>query len=153
MENNTKDREFRVTRLFDAPVEMVWEVWTNPEHIKLWWGPNGFTNTISKMEVEPNGVWEFVMHGPDGVDYKNKSIYKEVIVNEKIVFEHVTGPKFTTTVLFSEQGDKTLLEMHMLFKTREEFLQTIKTYKADEGLKQNMEKLTIYLSNLKQSVK
>jgi uncharacterized protein YndB with AHSA1/START domain len=143
--SDTADRELIITRTLNAPRELVWEVWTNPEHIKNWWGPNGFTNTISTMEVKPGGIWDFVMHGPDGTDHKNKSIYKEIIKPERIVFEHVTGPKFQATVTFTEEGSKTLLTWRMLFETAEEFKQTVKTFKADEGLKQNIEKLERYL--------
>jgi uncharacterized protein YndB with AHSA1/START domain len=143
--NNTADRELLLTRLLDAPVELVWEVWTQAEHIARWWGPDGFTNTISKMEVMPGGIWELVMHGPDGTDYKNKSIFKEVIPHKKIVYEHVSAPRFTATIRFEDQGDQTLLTWHMLFETREEFLRVVKTFKADEGLKQNIEKLSLYL--------
>jgi uncharacterized glyoxalase superfamily protein PhnB/uncharacterized protein YndB with AHSA1/START domain len=143
--DSTKDRELIITRLLNAPRELVWKVFTEPEHIKNWWGPTGFTNTIDKMEVRPEGIWEFVMHGPDGTDYKNKSIYKEVVKHERIVFEHVSGPKFTATMIFEAQGEKTFLTWHMLFQSKEEFIQTVKTFKADEGLKQNIEKLNKYL--------
>ena len=53
--NNTADRELLLTRILDAPIELVWEVWTKPEHIALWWGPDGFTNTIEEMDVQPDG--------------------------------------------------------------------------------------------------
>ena len=56
--NKTTDRELLLTRLLQAPIELVWEVWTDPDHIAQWWGPNGFTNTISKMEVHPGGPVE-----------------------------------------------------------------------------------------------
>jgi hypothetical protein len=108
MENtksNTTDRELCLTRTLDAPIELVWEVWTQPGHIAKWWGPNGFTNTISKMIVEPGGEWELVMHGPDGTDYKNKSIFKEIIPLKKIVYDHVTSPKFVTTIEFELAHD------------------------------------------------
>ncbi len=144
-ENNTADREIRISRLLNAPVELVWEVWTNPEHIKNWWGPNGFTNTISKMDIRPGGDWDLVMHGPDGTDYKNKSLFTEVAKHEKIVYEHVSAPKFTATITFKSDGNKTQLDWHMLFETKEEFIQVVKTFKADEGLRQNVEKLTRYL--------
>jgi len=147
MENqsSTKDRELRISRLLDAPVDLVWEVWTNPEHIANWWGPNGFTNTISKMDMVPGGEWDLVMHGPDGTDYKNKSVFREMITNKKIVYEHVSSPKFVATITFEEQDDKTLLNWHMLFETAEQFIQVVKTFKADEGIKQNVEKLNAYL--------
>ena len=150
-QNNTNngfaDRELLITRLLDAPRELVWEVWTNPDHIKNWWGPNGFTNTIFTMDVQPGGIWDFVMHGPDGTDYKNKSIYKEIVKPERIVFEHITGPHFTTTVTFAAEGKKTLLTWRMLFDTAEQLQQVVKTFKADEGLKQNIEKLEVYLQH------
>ena len=97
------------------------------------------------MELKPGGIWDFVMHGPDGTDYKNKSIYKEIVKPERIVFEHITGPKFRATITFTEEGSKTRLTWHMLFETAAEFQQTVKTFKADEGLKQNIEKLERYL--------
>jgi uncharacterized protein YndB with AHSA1/START domain len=151
MENNTKDRELLLTRTLNAPIDLVWEVWTKPEHIAKWWGPNGFTNTITTMDMRPGGEWHLVMHGPDGTDYKNKSIFKEVIPKKKIVYEHVS-PKFTATVKFEEQGETTLLTWHMLFETAEEFIQVVKTFKADEGLKQNVEKLNAYLAHMKTKI-
>src|SRR6476619_6190718 len=57
--SNTSDRELLLTRTLNAPIELVWEVFTNPEHIKNWWGPNGFTNTINQMDVKPGGTWDF----------------------------------------------------------------------------------------------
>ncbi|MFA6542018.1 MAG: SRPBCC family protein [Bacteroidota bacterium] len=143
--NNTAEREIRISRLLNAPVELVWKVWTDPDHIKNWWGPNGFTNTISKMDFTPGGEWNLVMHGPDGTDYKNQSIFKEIVKYKKIVYEHQSSPKFTATIEFESRGAATLLNWHMLFRTKEEFIQTVKTFKADEGLKQNVEKLQEYL--------
>jgi len=149
IKNDTSDRELIITRLLNAPRELVWDVFTTPEHIKNWWGPNGFTNTIDKMDVKPGGEWEFVMHGPDGTDYKNKSIYKEIIRPERIVFEHVSGPKFIATITFTAEGNKTYLKWHMLFESAEQFQQVVKTFKADEGLKQNIVKLEEYLAGVK----
>ena len=148
MESNTKDRELVITRTLNAPADLVWEVFTKPEHIANWWGPNGFTNTIYTMDVKPGGLWELVMHGPDGTDYKNKSIYKEIVVNKKIVFDHF-NPDFTTTIQFEDLGEQTHIHWHMVFNTAEEFIQVVKTFKADEGLKQNIERLNAYLAGLK----
>jgi len=150
MENksNTHDREISISRKLNAPVELVWEVWTKPEHIANWWGPNGFTNTIAKMEMAPGGEWDLVMHGPDGTDYKNKSIFKEIIPCKKIVYEHVSAPRFVATIDFEEQGEQTLINWHMLFESAEEFIQVVKAYGAVEGLKQNIEKLNVYLTGL-----
>ncbi|MEI9810777.1 MAG: SRPBCC domain-containing protein [Bacteroidota bacterium] len=74
--------------MLHAPVELVWEVWTNPEHIANWWGPKGFTNTIHIMDVAEGGEWRLTMHGPDGKNYPNKSIFLEIVQDKKIVFRH-----------------------------------------------------------------
>jgi PhnB protein len=141
---STTDRELRISRLLNADINLVWEVWTDPDHLKNWWGPNGFTNSISKMDIQPGGEWRLVMHGPDGKDYNNKSIFKEVIRNRKLVYEHF-NPNFITTVEFEPQGEKTLLKWHMLFESRELFENVVRTHKADQGLQQNVEKLDAYL--------
>ena len=147
--NNTTEREISISRLFNAPVDLVWEVWTNPDHIKNWWGPDGFTNTIQLMDVKKGGEWNFTMHGPDGTDYKNKSIFREIVKFKKLVYEHVSSPKFLATVEFESQGEKTFIKWHMLFESKEQFIQVVKTFKADEGLKQNIEKLNNYLASFK----
>ena len=145
VKDNTTDRELIINRKINAPVELVWEVWTKPEHIAQWWGPDGFTNTITKMEVRPGGVWDLVMHGPDGTDYVNKSIFREVVPFKKIVYEHVSAPHIVATILFEKQGNQTMLNWHMIFDSREDFIEVVKTYKADVGLKQNVEKMVVYL--------
>src|SRR5689334_7460319 len=117
MENvstNTKDRELSLSRTLNAPIDLVWEMFT-PEHVANWWGPDGFTNTVYKMEVRPGGEFNLMMHGPDGTDYDNKSIITEVIHHRRIVFEHRTWPHHITTIEFTPQGEKTQLTWHMLF--------------------------------------
>lgn len=154
--DNTAEREIKVSRLFDAPINLVWEVWTDPEHIKNWWGPNGFTSTIHRMDVSEGGEWNLTMHGPDGTDFKNKSIFKEVERHKRLVYEHISAPKFVATVEFESQGDKTFINWHMLFETKEEFLRVVKTFKADKGLEQNVDKLSHYLQtqiNMRQQLK
>jgi uncharacterized protein YndB with AHSA1/START domain len=146
--SNTQDRELVITRTLDAPVELVWEAFSMPEHIANWWGPNGFTNTIHTMDFRPGGKWEFVMHGPDGTDYKNENLFTEVVPLKKIVFEHVSHPNFVTTITFEAKAGQTLINWHMLFESAEQFIQVVKTFKADEGLQQNIEKLSVYLAGM-----
>jgi uncharacterized protein YndB with AHSA1/START domain len=151
MENkksSTHDRELIISRTLNAPVELVWEAWTKPEHIANWWGPNDFTTTISTMNMVPGGEWNLVMHGPDGTDYINKSIFKEIIPFKKIVYEHISYPWILATIDFEEQGEQTLINWHMLFNSPEEFIEVVKVYKADVGLKQNIEKLMVYLEGM-----
>ena len=132
--------------MLPAPIERVWQVWTNPEEIKNWWGPNGFSNHIKKMELKPGGEWVFTMQGPDGKTFPNKSIFKEVITNKKIVFEHF-NPGYLATVAFEARGKETHMEWTMEFATVEMYNVVVKTFKADEGFRQNGEKLMAYLSS------
>jgi PhnB protein len=140
-------RELSISRLINAPRELVWEVWTHPEHIQHWWGPTGFKNTIAKMDVRPDGEWDFIMHGPDGTDYKNKHIYKEIVKPEKLVLEHITAPKFRMTVTFEEKGNKTLVSIHSVFESAEQLREVIRVFKADEGMKQNIDRLEVYVTS------
>lgn len=142
------DRELSITRTLNAPIELVWEAWTKPEHIINWWGPDGFSNTFYQVDLRRGGVWEFVMHGPDGTDYKNKNIFLEIIPQEKIVYEHVTGPQFVATITFRKEGKKTVVTMHALFQSAEQLKQTIKVFKADEGQKQTMARMEAYVHSL-----
>ena len=56
-------REIVITRMFDAPRELVWQAMTDPKHVVHWWGPRGFTTTIQQMDVRPGGIWQHVMRG------------------------------------------------------------------------------------------
>src|SRR5271156_6753607 len=90
---DTGDREIVITRIVDAPRELVWEAWTDPKHVAQWWGPRGFSTTIEEMDVRPGGVWRHTMHGPDGTNYPNKSVFTEVVKHERIAFSHGGGKK------------------------------------------------------------
>lgn len=144
-ENNKTGRFIRLTRELNAPLEKVWTAWADPEHIKHWWGPDGFTNTITKMDLQPGGEWLLVMHGPDGTDYDNKSVFTEVVQQKKIVYEHISGHYFIATIEFEAQGDSTVMHWEMLFDTPGEYHQFVNEYKAGESLRQNIERLAQYL--------
>ena len=146
--NDPSDQELRLSRVLDAPVELVWEVWTQPDHIVQWWGPDGFTITIDLMEMRPGGEWHLVMHGPDGTDFVSRAVFKEVVPLKRIVYEHLmTGQKFTATIEFEARGQKTLMNWHALFETAEQFIEMVKTFKGNERLKQTVENLNRYLIN------
>jgi uncharacterized protein YndB with AHSA1/START domain len=148
-EQSTSERELSMTRTVNAPIKLVWEVFTKPEHIKHWWGPDGFTNTIDKMDVKVGGIWEFIMHGPNGMDFKSKNVFKEIVKEKRIVFENASGQNFLTTLSFTAEGKKTTIKWEMLFESKEQRNEIVKTYKADIGLKQNIDKLEEYLKKYK----
>ena len=106
------DREIVMTRMFDAPREIVWKAWTDPKQIKVWWGPRGFTTTTHEKDVRPGGLWRFIMHGPDGTDYPNKIVYTELVKPERLVYDHggdagADDVQFQVTVRFAEACRKT----------------------------------------------
>jgi uncharacterized protein YndB with AHSA1/START domain len=152
---NAKDdistRELIFSRLLNAPIDLVWEVWTDPEHVQLWWGPDGFTNIILKMEPKNGGEWDLIMKSPDGIDYKHRCVFREVIKNKRIVYEQFTHPKYVATVDFESKGDKTYLRWHLLFESRDYLIEAAKTFKVDIGLIQTAERLIHYLSQLNTS--
>ena len=146
-------RELVFTRVFDAPRELVFKAWTEPEHVAQWWGPDGFTTTIYEMDVRPGGVWRFIMHGPDGVDYKNKIVFNEVVKAERLVYTHSgdvdSKPMhFQVTVTFSGQGGKTRLSMRTLFETAAELDRVVEKHGAVEGAKQHLRRLAKHLAKM-----
>jgi uncharacterized protein YndB with AHSA1/START domain len=88
-----KGWEIVITRMFDAPRELIWDAWTDPKQIVKWWGPRGFTITIHEMDVRPGGVWKSTMHGPDGTDYRNDCEFSEVVKPERIACKLTGGRK------------------------------------------------------------
>lgn len=138
--------EIAATRVFDAPRARVFKMWTDPEHIAHWWGPTGFTTTIHEMEVKPGGVWRLIMHSPDGQDFPNKIIYREVVEPELLIYDHVTGPLFHVTVRFSDFGDKTLVNYRMRFESPERRDKVATEFGAVEGLSETLARLAELLA-------
>ena len=114
------DREIVTTRVLAWPRDLVFRAWTEPEHLARWWGPKGFTNTFQEFDLRPGGRWQFVMHGPNGADHPNQSVFVESVKPERIVFDHVSAPVFQVTATFAEEGGKTRLTFRMLFETAAE---------------------------------
>jgi uncharacterized protein YndB with AHSA1/START domain len=128
MSAKAKSNEIRIIRVYDAPVEAVWDAWTDVEQVKHWWGPRGFTLTTHSKDLRPGGHWSYTMHGPDGTDYPNKTIYYEVEKHRKLLYDHGghddRPPLFRVTVLFSEDKGRTTLDMTMALATPEAAEQT-----------------------------
>lgn len=141
-------REISGTRVFDAPRDLVFQMWTDPVHIAQWWGPTGFTTTIYKMDVRPGGEWRFVMHGPDGVDYPNEILYLEVVKPERLVYTHGPTPIFDVTVTFAERGRKTEVTFKMVFASAEERNRVVEEFGAIEGMHQTMDRLAHELATI-----
>jgi uncharacterized protein YndB with AHSA1/START domain len=151
-EASTTEREIVLTRVLDAPRELVWRAFTEAEHVAQWWGPDGFRNTIHEMSVRPEGVWRFIMHGPDGTDYPNRIDFIEVVEPERLVYWHGDdepgrSPSFHVTTTFEDEGGKTRLTMRLLFETKEARDRTVE-FGAIEGGKQTLARLEAYLKTM-----
>ena len=147
------DREIVITRVFDAPRELVFEAWTNPEHLNRWFGPKGFTLTTQEIDVRVGGRWRFVFHGPDGTDYDNRVVFVRIERPELLEFDHGTDRdddpgRFRVTVTFDEQSNgKTVVTLRQLHPTKEQRDQTVAFGAVELGF-QTLEKLAAYLPGM-----
>lgn len=154
MTNNadTSNREIMLTRLLDAPRELVWKVWTEPEHLARWWGPNGFTITSYEQQLKVGGMWRFMMHGPDGKDYPNRITFLEVVKPERLVYKHtddeIGSIRFEVIVTFEKEGKKTRLTMKTIFESPAVLEKVVREYGAIEGGQQTISRLEQHLSSL-----
>ncbi|MBI3791107.1 MAG: SRPBCC domain-containing protein [Gemmatimonadetes bacterium] len=141
--------QIRITRLYDAPVALVWEAWTDLKHVAQWWGPRGFTITTHHKDLRPGGSWTYTMHGPDGKDWPNFARYHEVVPRARLVYDHGatsedTAPLFHVTALFRDVGGKTELDMTMTLPTPEAATAT-KAFIKQVGGNSTWDRLAEYL--------
>src|SRR5882672_3737043 len=120
---STKQPEFVINRLFDAPRERVWQAWTDPKLMAKWWGPKGFKVKVSNMDLRPGGTYHYCMQSPDGNDMWGKFVYREVVKPERLVLvnsfsdaqgnitRHPMSPSWPremlSTFTFSEENGQT----------------------------------------------
>jgi uncharacterized protein YndB with AHSA1/START domain len=120
--------EISIKRIYNAPVKAVWQAWVDPAQVGEWWGPRGFTLTTHKKDVRVGGNWVYTMHGPDGTDYPNRTLFHEVVENALLDYDHGANEEqpamFRVKVKFTEVGGKTEMDMRMVLPTAEAAAQT-----------------------------
>lgn len=120
------DREIVLSRVFDAPRELVFAAWTKEEHLTKWFGPKGFTTKTHECDLKTGGRWRFDMIAPDGTVYDNRMVFLEIKAPELLVLDHGHDKdddetRFRVTITFDEQSDKkTVLTMRQLHPTKEQ---------------------------------
>jgi uncharacterized protein YndB with AHSA1/START domain len=120
MTESIANRECVHSRHIDAPPEQVFRAFVDPARLARYWGPDGFSSTFTTFEFQPNGRWIFVMHGPDGADYPNESVFRKIEPAERIVIEHLGGVHhFVLTVTFAPRGSGTEVGWRQVFDTAE----------------------------------
>src|SRR5215213_1766851 len=148
----TTDREIVISRVIGAPRELVFEAFTEVRHLSQWWGPEGFTTTTRAFEFRVGGVWDFVMHGPDGTDYQEWITWTEITPPERIAMLHGElrdDPNaFESVLTFGADGTVTRIEMRTVFLTRELRDEAIEKYHAIEGAQQTLSNLAAYVTEI-----
>jgi uncharacterized protein YndB with AHSA1/START domain len=108
---------FSMTRVLDAPRDLVWAVWTDPAHVTQWWGPHGFSLPVYEADLRPGGTLRYEMQAPDGTRYPSTGTFEEVVPPERIVTFGVVEISGTvafearTTVTFEEHANKTTVRV------------------------------------------
>jgi uncharacterized protein YndB with AHSA1/START domain len=109
------DRTLATARLIAASPDQVFAAFVSPDRLARWWGPKGFRNTFQVFEPRPGGSWRFVMHGPNGADYPNDSVFEALVPGEQVVIRHISRPWFTLTVSLAAEGAGTRLTWRQEF--------------------------------------
>ena len=148
----TVDREIVISRVIDAPPELVFEAFTQVRHLSRWWGPEGFTTTTQSFEFRVGGAWDFVMHGPDRTDYTEWISWTEIAPPERIALLHGESRgdpnAFASVLTFAPDGGATRIQMRTVFHTKELRDEAVQKYHAIEGGQQTLSNLAAYVTEI-----
>jgi uncharacterized protein YndB with AHSA1/START domain len=112
----TEDKTLRTSRTLPYTPKQIYDAFASADLLALWWGPEGFSNTFENFEFTVGGRWKFVMHGPDGNNYLNESIFVALVPDAKIVIQHTCPPHFTLTVELTPVNEGTHLTWEQVFE-------------------------------------
>ena len=149
------DREIAISRLINAPRELVFEAFTEVRHLSQWWGPEGFTTTTQSFEFRVGGVWDFMMHGPDGTDYPEWITWAEIVTPERIALRHGESRDdphtFESVLTFAPEETATRIVMRTVFATKALRDEAVEKYHAIEGGQQTLSGLAAYVIGILRS--
>lgn len=138
-------RDIVSSRLFHQPRQDLFDAFRDPKRLPLWWGPDGFTNTLDELDFRVGGNYRITMHGPDGTNYKNESVFTEIVEPGRIVFDHLrTMHRFIMTMTFDDVNGATRLTWVQRFDTAEE-CERVRQF-AGPANEQNFDRLAYVLS-------
>jgi uncharacterized protein YndB with AHSA1/START domain len=148
----TVKKEVIMTRVFDAPCELVYKAYTDPKLIPQWWGTKSFKTTVDQMEPRPGGVLRFVQRDTSGNEYAFNRVYREIVPHQRLVYtfvlESMPGHILLETVSFEEQGGKTKMTDYLVYQTSHpELAHPVAVLR--EGTAESMERFERLLSELK----
>lgn len=149
-----EDLVVTIERVIDAPRELVFEAFTDPNHLAQFWGPNGFTSAVREIDLRPGGAFRLEMCAPDGVAYLCEGVYREIVAPERIVYlggpdcGHACGgglpPHALVTITFTENGGKTTLSIETRFESASRRAEAVKTG-FNAGWAQTLDRLAAFL--------
>jgi uncharacterized protein YndB with AHSA1/START domain len=148
------DRQIIFTRVFNAPRELVFKAWTEPQHLMKWWGPKEWPLVVCNIDLRPGGVWHYCMKNAAGDEAWGKGIYREISVPERLVYADVFSdaegntlegmPQGVMTVEFAERDGKTTTTITALYNSKEE-RDTILQMGMTEGMTESLNQLDNHL--------
>ena len=146
--STTPDCEIVSTRIFNASRELLFKAWTDPNHLKNWWGPAGFTNSFYEFDLRPGGRWRFMMHGPDGKgNYPNEVEFIKIEKPSLIYWKRISQPLFNVVATFEEvAGNRTRVIFKQIFKTAKE-CNKVKPFVVEKN-EENFDRLEIELTKM-----
>jgi uncharacterized protein YndB with AHSA1/START domain len=135
------------SRIVNASREMVYSAWTDPAHLKNWWGPAGFTNTFIEFDLRPGGKWRFIMHGPGKGNYTNECEFLVIDKPELIAWKRISRPIFQVVAKYEElSANRTKIIFRMLFNSADQ-CNKLKVLVVDKN-EENFDRLEIELTKM-----
>lgn len=107
---------FETSREIAASPGQVFAAFTDPERLARWWGPAGFTNTFALCEFKTGGRWSYVMHGPNGANFRNESEFVEIEPAQRVVIRHISEPKYRLTITLTPSAGGTTVGWLQVFE-------------------------------------
>lgn len=147
------DTEIVLRRTLNAPRDLVWEAWTKPEHVRRWWtGCDDMTMTVCEMDLRVGGAWRYVLRSPDGEEHGFGGVYREIVPPARLVHTFIYDPfpdhGALTTVLFQEDGDRTVITETVLHQTRDARDAHLSSG-MESGARQTLDRLEALLETMK----
>ena len=145
--STTPECEIVTTRIVNASIDLSFKAWTDPNHLKNWWGPKGFTNTFNEFDLRPGGKWSFIMHGPDKGNYLNEVEFIKIDKPNLIFWKRHSKPLFKVLTTFEEvTANKAKIVFKMIFDTAEES-NKLRPFVVDKN-EENFDRLEVELTKM-----
>lgn len=143
------DHEIVITRMFNAPRQIVFDAWTKAEHVAHWWDPNGMRLAVSEIDLRPGGAFRFVHRTPHGPGHAFAGTYREIVPPSRLVFvtPAPSGGESVGTLLFEERNDMTLLTMTIASASKAARDALLKM-RVDAGTSQTLDNLAKYIATI-----